>query len=112
MNKEILGLSVSIYRDGSGYDCTNGGASSKFDKGIVTGYKIGEDSQIFPPSDDCPEYVILRDFVNGGQERIRAVPVELVESGKWTMFGGNFLYTCDSRFPSDQPIKIHDRVEG
>ena len=27
------------------------------------------------------------------------------------MFGGNFVYTSDSRFPSDYPIPIHDRFE-
>lgn len=27
------------------------------------------------------------------------------------MFGGQFIYSSDSRFPSDQPIHIHDRFE-
>ena len=27
------------------------------------------------------------------------------------MMGGNFIYTCDSRFPSQYPIPLHDRYE-
>jgi hypothetical protein len=42
---------------------------------------------------------------------LRAVPRDVLESGKWYMFGGNFIYTSDSRFPTKEPIKIFDRVE-
>lgn len=107
---DVEGLLVSIYRR-SGSDCTNGGISGKINGGVVTGFGIGIDSEIFPPSDDAPHYIIIKDNVCG-RERIRAVPADLLESGKWTMFGGNFLYTSDSRFPSDAPIAIHDRVES
>ena len=34
---------------------------------------------------------------------------------RWCMFGGNFVYTSDSRFSEqygDSPIKVHDRIEG
>ena len=34
---------------------------------------------------------------------------------RWAMFGGNFVYTSDSRFSEqygDSPIKVHDRIEG
>ena len=110
-DSEILGLSVSVYRNGRG-DCTNGGPSSKYDSGVITGYGINEDSEIFSPTVESPHYVIVKDSVCGGKVRIRAIPADLLESGKWTMFGGNFLYTSDSRFPSDSPIKIHDRVES
>jgi len=27
------------------------------------------------------------------------------------MFGGNFIYSCDSRFPCSHPIPIYDRQE-
>jgi len=110
MSKKILGLLAYVYRNGS-YDCTNGGLSSKTESGVITGYGIGEDSEIFAPGEENPHYVIVRDICCG-KERLRAIPADLVDSGKWTMFGGNFLYSCDSRFPSDSPIAIHDRVEG
>lgn len=111
MSKAVLGLSASVYRNGRG-DCSNGGASYLHDEAVITGYKINSDCEVFSPSESAPHYVIIKDFVNGGQPRLRAIPADLLESGKWTMFGGNFLYTSDSRFPSDAPIKIHDRVEG
>jgi hypothetical protein len=34
---------------------------------------------------------------------------------RWCMFGGNFVYTSDSRFSEEygySPIKVHDRIEG
>jgi len=39
------------------------------------------------------------------------VPVSVYLSGKHSMFGGNFAYTSHSGFPSNAPIKIHDRLE-
>ena len=105
---EVEGLLVSVYRSG-GSDCTNGGISGKVNGGLITG--DGVDCKVFTPSEENPHYVIIKDNVCG-RERIRAVPADLLESGKWTMFGGNFLYTSDSRFPSNAPIAIHDRVES
>lgn len=101
------GLLAFVYRDGL-QDCTANGQSSRTDRGVLTGIGIAE---IFEPSDDAPEYVFVKDSVCGGKIRLRAIPRDLYEEGVWTMFGGNFLYTSDGRFPSDSPIKIHDRVE-
>ena len=39
------------------------------------------------------------------------VPASIAKGNKMPMFGGNFVYSSDSRFPSDAPIKIHDRIE-
>jgi len=41
------------------------------------------------------------------------VPVDCPKDGRQGpyMFGGNFVYTSDSRFPSDTPIKVFDRRE-
>jgi hypothetical protein len=30
---------------------------------------------------------------------------------RWCMAGGNYLHSCDSRFPTDYPVPIHDRIE-
>jgi len=103
----MKGLMVEIYRDSKLGDCTNGGVSSKCNGGVITGDRVKCD--VFSPDDNNPEYVIMEKHVNGLY--LYAVPKELVGSGKWVMFGGNFLYTSDSRFPSGQPIAIHDRVE-
>lgn len=38
---------------------------------------------------------------------------EKYRSGKHNMFGGSFIYACDSRFReiNDYPIPVHDRFE-
>lgn len=96
-------------------DCTNNGLSSKVDS-----------SYLVWDVDPLNEDQILEDFYNEkgedffvGKERtlfgeysIIAVPYTIWKSGRHSMMGGNFLYTSDSRFPSDAPIAIHDRVEN
>jgi len=105
-------LPISIYRDDLP-DCTAGGASS--DRAAIC---------LVPCPDghvkECEIYggkkVHILDFYpavfNGVQAHFkpRSIP-----AGKWTMFGGNFAYTSDSRFSKQygsSPIAIHDRVEG
>lgn len=110
MTNEIKGLAVSVFRDADGSDCTNHGLSSYHEEFILTGVnplngRMAEGP--FSPRPDCPELVL----VSGPLNTVRAVPRLLLDSKKWVMFGGNFVYSSDSRFPSDQPIKIFDRVE-
>lgn len=40
--------------------------------------------------------------------------VEDVNDGKWRSFGGNFVWSSDSRFRDKypSPIAVHDRIEG
>jgi hypothetical protein len=46
---------------------------------------------------------------------IKAVPITLLESGKWFMFGGCYVKTSDSRFKEitncKYPIPLHDRID-
>lgn len=54
----------------------------------------------------------LADFNHPTRGRIRAVPFG---EKRWTMMGGNFIWTSDSRFRqevSEYPIPVHDRCEG
>jgi hypothetical protein len=42
------------------------------------------------------------------------VPLAIVDSGRWSMFGGNFVWSSDSRFREwygDAPLAVHDRLE-
>tara|TARA_Y100000389_G_scaffold4207_1_gene4001 strand:+ start:4274 stop:4591 length:318 start_codon:yes stop_codon:yes gene_type:complete len=104
--KKEKGLLVSIYKSPLG-DSTNNGLSSKSDSLLLVG--IGIENGPFETSDG-EDYLVCEyrerydDFI--------ATPKSLKDSGKWTMFGGNFAYTSDSRFPGKHPIKIHDRVEA
>ena len=110
--KKEKGLLISVYKSPLG-DSTNKGLSSKFDSLLLVG--DGIENGPFETSDE-------KDFAFGGKDYLVceyreryddfiATPKSLKDSGKWTMFGGNFAYTSDSRFPGKHPIKIHDRVE-
>lgn len=105
---ETKGILVSVYRSDR-EDCSNKGLSSETDSLIM----VDENGDSF----DCVhstdgDYLVLIKDICGGVERLRAIPKSLLDSGKWTMFGGNFVYSSDSRFPSSTPIKVHDRVEN
>lgn len=77
------------------------GFSSKVDSVILIGREI---PQIFEPSDSTPEVVLHR-----RGDYLFATPLDYGE--KWYMAGGTFVYTSDSRFPTDYPIPLHDRTE-
>jgi hypothetical protein len=95
------GLLVDII----GRDCTNGGITSGKTKAILCGHGIPE---VFESNENTPALKI--EPGNGGRKLI-AVPVEQPSDQCGPMFGGNFVYSSDSRFPSDQPIHVHDRFE-
>lgn len=99
------GLSVSIYRNAEFGPCANGGMSEHFSKGILTGPGI---DGVFEPSDSAPEIQLLPANIGNGY---KAVPAKH-GGGVGPMFGGCFIYSSDGRFPSDQPIALHDRWES
>ena len=96
------GLMVSIYK--SEHNCSNGGVSAHHDDAILTGPGVPE---IFEPREDMPEVELLTGNLGHG---FKVVP-KLHRAGAGPMFGGCFIYTSDSRFPSDAPIALHDRWE-
>ena len=103
------GLLVFILRDSDGRDCTNGGISSKFTKAILIGDNVPE---IFESSEDAPALqLVRRDLPNG--EYLHAEPVNQPTDCAGPMAGGNFIYSCDSRFRAinPYPLPIHDRFE-
>ena len=100
--KSILTFTL---RDSLG-DCTNNGLTSKQDK-LELFFNVN-DSDINNLPDDAL-VLIKKSFM--GKPFYFAKPVSLVKSDRHSMFGGNFIYTSDSRFPFDAPIKVHDRVE-
>ena len=111
-----MGLLVSVYKDSSGTDCTNGGVSSKDIKGLCLTNVSGP----FNPSDDYPAAIlVVRHFGFGSVLSI--VPEENFKGHH--MFGGNYASTSDSRFgeaaremlDGEQywigAVPIHDRAE-
>lgn len=95
------GLRCDIYRPAHG-DCSNGGISGRADRVTLIGPGIPE---IFPATDEAPAVEL---GVTGGSTNVRPV----VEETTWWMFGGCFVWTSDSRFPSRYPIPLHDRTES
>lgn len=88
-------------------DCTNGGLTSKYDSFILIGPGIPEH---FEPTKDTPA-LFVEDRARFGY---RAVPDSSPEQfhKRGPMFGGNFVYSSDSRFPGKAPIAVHDRFES
>lgn len=112
-----MGLHIDIYKDSRMGDSTNGGVTSRFP---VMGLTLVDVDGPFEPSEKYPAArLVTKTF--GGDTTVRIVPEEEIEKGSWTMFGGNYGATSDSRF-NDAVSKllgsrfygalpIHDRVE-
>jgi hypothetical protein len=106
------GMSCDIYRSASLTDCTNGGVSSRYKTAILTGEDVPPGCFYVCNHPDTPELVLMiKKSTIGLPDYLYAVPREVLDSGRHYMFGGNFIYSSDSRFPTRHPIPIHDRVE-
>lgn len=98
------GLICSIYADKHGSDCSLNGISSKHKEVLLV--MDDERSQIFEEREEIPTVRLVKREL-GGREYLHIEP----EEKKRYMFGGCFIYSCDSRFPSKYPIPLHDRHE-
>lgn len=104
-------LPVSVFRDARlPGDYTNGGISAAYDELFLVSHFGWKD---VPDDDPRLVRVVKRKLFSDGVTRICAVPVNPDRGDRviGPMFGGNFIYSCDSRFPSDYPIPVHDRYE-
>lgn len=115
---KVRALSVNVYEHKSEWlpnmDCTNGGISSRH----KTLYLLAEDQEKAKQEwwgevDENDERLVkIVRSAPCGRPYIHAEPVNdpnRKEIGY--MFGGNFIYTSDGRFPEDYPIPLHDRSE-
>lgn len=106
----MKGLSVDVLNGNKGYDCTNGGASSKQDSFILVDQDINAPFEV--KEDDIYLIVVRRNLSGRIYKHVEPRRNgEKIGSGVGPMFGGNFIYTSDSRFPNDYPLPIHDRFE-
>jgi len=106
-----MGLIVNVYASRDGYDCTLNGVTNRFDQLCV----INVDGP-FEPSDDCPAVRLEKGAMDG-----IAVLRPIEADGQWTMFGGNYAATSDSRFSRAVEkitghrfygaVPVHDRIE-
>lgn len=102
---ERKGMTVEIYRRAGGIDCTNYGISSRVDKFTLIGPDIPE---LISPSKSAPAIKIVEK--EAFQRQYQSAYPDGYENK--AMFGGNFIYSSDSRFPYPYPVKIHDRIEN
>jgi hypothetical protein len=94
---------VWIFKSDLG-DSTLGGVTSKATKTILQ-WGEGEDVE----EEDYPVLQLVERTI-GSEKYLHAEPVNPKKTGL-SMAGGNFVYSSDSRFPSNQPISVHDRIE-
>lgn len=106
-----MALIASVYRR-AGADTTADGISSRADKVIVD--DVAPERQIEDPS--IPRVRVVKRYI-GLRPAYFAEPVDTrPESEGYYVFGGNFIYTSDSRF-SDYldrmygALPLHDRFE-
>ena len=106
MSKTVRALPVYVYRSGVLGDCTNGGISSCVD----TLYLIVPDGFCDMPEED-PRVMEVKHI--GDHAYVTPVhPSRAPDAVLGPMAGGNFVYSADSRFPSEYPLPIHDRWES
>lgn len=111
----LKGLSAYVYKTTGldGLDCTNGGISSRHDRLIILPTESIKEKGIVIPR----IFNVDVNYFDGIYLFYRKQFGDLIASyedygkGPWYMFGGNFLWSSDGRFPSKNPIKIFDRRE-
>lgn len=100
-------------------ECTNNGASSKFDRLYVVSEEVTL-PEVIKLCSNNPVYHLAQffkvdyDFYDR-TGYVRLDPIN--KGGKWNMAGGNYLYSSDSRFKdfvcgNKYPVPIHDRFEN
>jgi hypothetical protein len=115
------GMRLNVFRWTLG-DCTNGGISSTHNNVLLVGPGIPE---IFEEDEDTPVVNLVNNSRGQGapynpeihhwhDEDVYLVlePAD-VPKGTWTMAGGNYAGSSDSRIHEicPYPISIHDRIE-
>ena len=111
------GFSVSVYRDACGSDCTNRGVTSRYARVVLIGEGIPE---LTEPNPDMPAlYLCSKPHVNHCGATVEGAPYFYAQPepkgcSTWYMMGGNFVYSCDSRFREicGYPIPVHDHTES
>lgn len=101
------------------YDSPLGNASNK---GISATHKKVCIVNVEGPWEPAPDRPAVKLIARPNVGNVVCVPVDLLDAGKWTMFGGAFVYTSDSRFGDAVkelsgydfafPVALHDRVES
>ena len=102
-------LLCSIYDSKRSGNCSNNGISNRYD----AVYVICPDGNYEIDLDNPPENLVaveVKRFSFG--DSVRFNPYN--NNGRWNMFGGTFVWSCDARFIEnfgEYPVPLHDRYE-
>lgn len=102
-------INASVYRDAGRGDCTNNGVTRTYHDVIVY---WGNPALLTDSDREIPNLLVLRTKRVAGNDYLNLAPVALLS--QWVMDGGNFAYSCDSRFRTNvsaYPVPVHDRKE-
>lgn len=108
-----MGLLISVYRNSNGGDCTNGGVTASANQLCL----VNVDGP-FEPRDGLPPAWLVPGNVPNAAKIVIADPHG--PDRRWSMFGGNYAGTSDSRFTgavkrlcgtSLGVVPVHDRYE-
>lgn len=105
-------IKINVYRNTRGYDCTNGGVSSKYDSLLL----LCEDGWVEVDENNLPENAVkvVRRHVCG--DEIVCIQPCKPAVGVGYMFGGNYAASSDGRFRDlvgiYGAVAIHDRDES
>lgn len=107
------GLLCQVYRGAQGNDCTLNGVTSKHNAVLLVGPDVDGPFKVIGSIDGNTPVLYLHSWTSTekGKEVISYYASPDSENGMRYCFGGNFIYTSDSRFPSNSAIKVHDRCE-
>lgn len=100
-------LPISVYRTARLGDCTNGGITSRYDELLL----VCEDGFIKVDEENLPENLVVLVTRHLFGEEYKHLEPYAKPAGLGWMYGGNIACTSDSRFPSQYPLKVHDRQE-
>lgn len=113
MENKKKGLIVNVFR--TDYDATNLGITNSKDNVKRLTLIGSEDCLVDEVFEDIDENIlVLKKRVFNNTEYLYAVPFKITIDQSFMngpMFGGNFIYCSDSRFPNKYPIPVHDRFE-
>tara|TARA_B100000579_G_scaffold144461_1_gene117246 strand:- start:1653 stop:2027 length:375 start_codon:yes stop_codon:yes gene_type:complete len=116
-----MGLHVYIYRDETLGGCSNHGVSDIKTRPHIKGLTITNIEAPFEPSEEYPaaKLIVEKHFK---YPTVRVVPQELLNAKAWSMMGGSYVATSDSRFNETieqltghtfyGAVALHDRTES
>lgn len=108
------GLIVSVFESKSEGNCSANGISSKYKRLILLPNETHPKIPKIFDAENLDEYIVIKTKNHVDRTYYYATKAFETDEDKkraGPMFGGQFIYTSDSRFPHDYPISIHDRYE-